>query len=94
MPAREALTHEGLQKYLTGLFGPDSKAPNGKSRGYLMLDYHWQSSMGDFKFDINDFPNVKETFKMIKLVSKSQFQSCCHFLFFWPFLVKLDSNWC
>ena len=37
-----------------------------KDRGYLLLDYHWQSKMGDLEFDSNDFPDVEETIRMVK----------------------------
>ena len=63
VPAKAGLTHDRLKKYLQFLFGSSTKT--NSTRGYLLLDYHWQKNMGDFKFDENDFPNVKETIKMV-----------------------------
>ena len=44
----------------------DKSSDKDPSEGYLLLDYHWQKSMGDFKFNENDFPDVSETIKMVK----------------------------
>lgn len=64
VPAREGLTHAGLKKYINFLF-PGTQMSSNTTKGYLLLDYHWQSDMGDFKFDEEDFPNVAETIKMV-----------------------------
>ena len=67
VPAREGLTHESLKTYLEYLFPKSSnRSLRTIDRGYLLLDYHWQKSMGDFKFNEEYFPNVTETIRMVK----------------------------
>ena len=66
VPATEGLTHDKLKNYLNLTFPNVELSEKATDRGYLLLDYHWQKSMGDFKFNEIDFPNVSETIKMVK----------------------------
>jgi len=53
-------TPELIEEYLIGLIGRGNGKPVSKiERGYLLLDYHWQENMGDFKFNRETFPNLK-----------------------------------
>lgn len=65
VPATEGLTHDKLKNYLNLTFPNVELSEKATDRGYLLLDYHWQKNMGDFKFNEIDFPNVSETIKMV-----------------------------
>ena len=62
---KTGLNHNGLKDYLFKYLKFNSSIQE-KDRGYLLLDYHWQSKMGDLEFDSNDFPDVEETIRMVK----------------------------
>ena len=66
VPATEGLTHDKLKNYLNLTFPNVELSEKATDRGYLLLDYHWQKSMGDFKFNEIDFPNVSETIKTLQ----------------------------
>lgn len=44
----------------------EDESKTEEDMGYLLLNYHWQKSMGDFEFNSDAFPDLKATLRTIK----------------------------
>ena len=75
VPSYSEMSHEVLVKYVNEVIGgldPNDDSSSSatitekKDHGYLMLNYHWQKSMGDFALNGEAFPNLTETVEFVR----------------------------
>ena len=51
---------ESIRDYVRGLSGRSSSSPVSDHRGYLLLDYHWQTHIGDLSFNTDSLPDINQ----------------------------------